>query len=76
MDKYSLLREFADSWFLIAMFVFFLGTWVFAFLPSLRKDRDEASQIPFRNEARDTGCDKDCASCACNIDFLKEAENG
>ncbi|WP_299878516.1 cbb3-type cytochrome c oxidase subunit 3 [uncultured Sulfitobacter sp.] len=50
METYSLLREIADSWVLLAMFVFFLGTAVWAFLPSQRKAREDASMIPFRNE--------------------------
>ncbi|MCY4336046.1 MAG: cbb3-type cytochrome c oxidase subunit 3 [Litoreibacter sp.] len=74
MDTYTLLREFADSWFLIAMFAFFIGTWVFAFWPSLKGDREAAASIPFRDEA--PACTKDCATCACTTDFLKGAENG
>lgn len=50
MDTYSFLREFADSWFLLAMFSFFVGTGVWAFWPSLSKDREDASMIPFRNQ--------------------------
>lgn len=50
MDTYSLLREIADSWVLLAMFVFFLGIVIWAFLPSQRDARSDASQIPFRNE--------------------------
>ncbi len=50
MDTYSILRAFADSWFLIAMFAFFLGCGIWAFWPSQRGNREDASQIPFRNE--------------------------
>jgi len=50
MDTYSLLREFADSWFLLAMFLFFLGVIAFAFRPGSRRIHEETSQIPFRNE--------------------------
>lgn len=50
MDTYSLLREIADSWVLLAMFSFFVGTGIWAFWPSLSKDRDNASTIPFRND--------------------------
>lgn len=50
MDTYSLLREIADSWVLLAMFVFFVGTGVWAFWPSLKNDREDASMIPFRNQ--------------------------
>ncbi len=52
MDTYSLLREIADSWVLLAMFIFFLGTIVWAFRPGSRSVHDETSQIPFRNEDR------------------------
>ena len=50
MDTYSLLREFADSWVLLAMFAFFIGAAIWAFLPSQSKARDEASLIPLRDD--------------------------
>lgn len=50
MDTYSLLRQIADSWVLLAMFLFFVGVAVWVFLPSQRQARQDASQIPFRNE--------------------------
>lgn len=50
MDTYSLLREIADSWVLLMMFGFFVGAGVWAFWPSLREDREDASMIPFRNQ--------------------------
>lgn len=50
MDTYSLLREIADSWVLLAMFAFFIGVAIWAFWPGLSRDRDDASQIPFRNQ--------------------------
>ena len=52
MDTYSLLREFADSWALLALFTFFLGVIVWAFRPGSRKTHDEAGNIPFQNEDR------------------------
>jgi cytochrome c oxidase cbb3-type subunit 4 len=52
MDTYSILREIADSWVLLAMFVFFLGVIVWAFRPGSRKVHEDTSQIPFRNEER------------------------
>ncbi|SFR09251.1 cbb3-type cytochrome c oxidase subunit 3 [Poseidonocella sedimentorum] len=51
MDTYSLLREFADSWVLLGMVLFFLGVGLWAYWPSLRSDRDDASMIPFRNQS-------------------------
>ncbi|WP_370402306.1 cbb3-type cytochrome c oxidase subunit 3 [Sulfitobacter sp. JB4-11] len=50
METYSLLREIADSWVLLAMFIFFIVVVIWAFLPSERKAREDASMIPFRNE--------------------------
>ncbi|WP_370230498.1 cbb3-type cytochrome c oxidase subunit 3 [Cognatishimia sp.] len=64
MDTYSLLREFADSWVLLAMFSFFVGVGIWAFWPSLAQDRKDASMIPFRNEAPAV-CAQNCDDCAC-----------
>lgn len=50
MDIYSLLREFADSWALLALFLFFLAAIVWAFRPGSRAVHDDISQIPFRHE--------------------------
>jgi len=74
MDTYSLLRAFADSWFLIAMFSFFIGVSLWAFWPSQKSARMEAAQIPFREDTK--GCSKSCADCTCNADFLKGADHG
>lgn len=53
MDTYSLLREIADSWVLLAMFAFFIGAAVFAFWPSMAADRRNAADIPFRHDNPD-----------------------
>ncbi|MEM9343308.1 MAG: cbb3-type cytochrome c oxidase subunit 3 [Pseudomonadota bacterium] len=75
MDTYSILREFADSWFLIGMFAFFLGACIFAFWPSLRSAREDAANIPLRDD--DTAaCSGDCDACACNVDFVKGQADG
>lgn len=55
MDTYSLLREIADSWVLLALFLFFIGVAVWAFLPSQNKNREDARQIPFRNDKATSG---------------------
>lgn len=52
MDLYSLLREFADSWVLLALVLVFLGVVVWAFRPGSRAVHADISQIPFRNEDR------------------------
>jgi len=36
METYSFLREIADSWVLLAMFAYFIGAGIWAFLPSLK----------------------------------------
>ena len=74
METYTFLREFADSWFLIALFTFFLGTWVFAFWPSQQSARDEAASIPIRDET--TPCSGNCPACKGKYDFLEGADNG
>ena len=50
MDTYSLLRQIADSWVLLAMTLFFLGVIVWAFRPGSRRTHADTSMIPFRNE--------------------------
>ena len=74
MDTYTLLREFADSWFLIAMFSFFVGVAIWAFWPSQRHNRIDASMIPFRDSETGSGADR--TERAGKNDFLKGAQNG
>lgn len=47
---YHILREFADSWVLLLMFLFFIGTIIWAFRPGSGKLYEDTSDIPFRNE--------------------------
>ena len=68
METYTFLRAFADSWFLIAMFSFFVGAALWAFWPSQRAARQDAAEIPFRE---DKGCGNNCLNCACDTDFLE-----
>lgn len=70
MQTYSILREFADSWFLIAMFAFFLGVCLFAFWPSLGASRDDAASIPLRDD-EGAPCKNNCDTCVCKTDLLK-----
>ena len=37
MDTYAVLREFAGSWMLLAMFLFFIGVVIRAFLPKHKR---------------------------------------
>tara|TARA_B110000503_G_C7133035_1_gene407615 strand:- start:297 stop:491 length:195 start_codon:yes stop_codon:yes gene_type:complete len=47
---YHILREIADSWVLLALFVFFMGVIFFAFRPGSRKLHNDAANLPFRHE--------------------------
>ncbi|EPX85550.1 CcoQ/FixQ family Cbb3-type cytochrome c oxidase assembly chaperone [Salipiger mucosus] len=50
METYSLLRQFADSWMLLVLFLFFIGVIVWAFRPGSTKAYESTRNIPFRHE--------------------------
>lgn len=50
LDTYETLRHFADSWALLALFLFFAGAILWTFRPGSRALHDDAAQVPFRNE--------------------------
>jgi cytochrome c oxidase cbb3-type subunit IV len=51
METYTLMRAFADSWGLLAMFVFFVAAVSFVFLrPSARQLAQDAAAIPFKED--------------------------
>lgn len=50
METYSLLREFADSWMLLALFVFFVGIFAWVMRPSAKETYEDTAGIPFRND--------------------------
>ena len=51
MEHYSLLREFADSWALLVMAIFFVAMLIWPFVrPNARTFYEDPSQIPFRHE--------------------------
>ena len=52
MDMYSLMREFADSWALLFLFVVFVGVVIWVFRPGSKRIHDDIANIPFRNEDR------------------------
>ena len=57
MEQYTLLRQFADSWMLLALFAFFIGVVVWAFRPGTKRIHADAASVVFRNDdrpARDT----------------------
>lgn len=51
METYSTLRELADSWVLLLMTVFFIGTIFWAFRPGSRAVHEDTANIPFRNDS-------------------------
>lgn len=56
METYSLLREFADSWMLLFLFVFFVGMIAWVFLrPGSRATYEDIANIPFRHEDKPAG---------------------
>ncbi|MGB3179699.1 MAG: cbb3-type cytochrome c oxidase subunit 3 [Albidovulum sp.] len=66
MQTYSILREIADSWVLLAMFGFFVGAILWAFRPGSTATYKDVSQIPLRNETISSTaktCTGTCASC-------------
>ncbi len=50
METYSFLREFADSWMLLFLFVFFLAIVLWVFRPGASKEYNDTANIPFRHE--------------------------
>jgi cytochrome c oxidase cbb3-type subunit 4 len=52
METYSILRHLADSWFLLAMTLFFLGMCLWAFRPGSRAQHQEIASSIFRNDDR------------------------
>ena len=52
MEEYTLLRQFADSWMLLALFVFFVGIVFWVFRPGSSKVYRDTADIPFRHEEK------------------------
>ncbi len=50
MDTYTLLRQFADSWMLLAMVLFFLGAVLWALRPGSGPVQRDTAEIPLRND--------------------------
>lgn len=49
MDIYSFLRELADSWGLLALFVIFIGVIFFTFRPGSKAIYSDPADIPLRH---------------------------
>lgn len=58
MERYSFLRELADSWVLLALTLFFVGVILFVFRPGARDQQRDAAESIFRNEKRPADADK------------------
>ncbi|MBD9525387.1 cbb3-type cytochrome c oxidase subunit 3 [Paracoccus sp. PAR01] len=50
MEHYSFLRQLADSWVLVVLVLFFVGTILFAWRPGSRPLHRDAAESIFRNE--------------------------
>jgi cytochrome c oxidase cbb3-type subunit 4 len=50
METYSFLREFADSWMLLMLFLFFLGVILWVIRPGSNKTHQDAASVPFRHD--------------------------
>ena len=50
MEQYTLLREFADSWALLALVILFVGIVVYTFRRSSTKLHRDCADIPFRHD--------------------------
>jgi cytochrome c oxidase cbb3-type subunit IV len=50
VETYTALRQFADSWALLAMTLFFIGVVIFAFRPGGSKSARRAAQIPLNDD--------------------------
>ncbi|MER8842655.1 cbb3-type cytochrome c oxidase subunit 3 [Mesorhizobium sp. M0913] len=47
---YNFMREFADSWGLLAMALFFVGCVAFALRPGSRRQAEGAAHIPLKDD--------------------------
>ncbi len=59
METYSFLRELADSWVLLILFLFFGGVVLWVFRPGSTKLYENPANIPFRHEDKPAAPDAD-----------------
>lgn len=50
MEQYTFLRQLADSWMLLALFVFFVGIIIWVFRPGSSATYRDTANIPFRHD--------------------------
>jgi cytochrome c oxidase cbb3-type subunit 4 len=58
METYTFLRQLADSWFLLAMFVFFIGVILWVLRPGSSAQHRDTANVVFRNEDRPAGSEE------------------
>lgn len=77
MDTYSLLREIADSWGLLALCAFFVGTAAWILRPGAAALHEEAAALPFKEDTPPrVACPNACPGCTCAgtaLDFMERA---
>ncbi len=47
---YTFLREMADSWAMLLIFLFFIGVIFWAYRPGSRQMHEDLANIPLRND--------------------------
>jgi cytochrome c oxidase cbb3-type subunit IV len=52
MDTYSLMREFADSWAMLMIFLVFVGIVIWVFRPGSRAVQDDIANSIFRHDKK------------------------
>lgn len=62
MENYSFLRELADSWGLLVLFLFFVGMVAWVFRPGSGAAHQDSANIPLRHEDRPAAASSDAAS--------------
>lgn len=50
MEDYTFLRQFADSWVLLLLFLFFVGVVLWVFRPGSKKIYRDTADIPFSHD--------------------------
>ena len=55
MELYTLLREFADSWMLLFLFMFFVAVVLWVLRPGSARQYQDTADIPFRYEDAPAG---------------------
>jgi cytochrome c oxidase cbb3-type subunit 4 len=64
MDTYSLLRQIADSWVLLALFGAFVFVVIWAFRPGSGAVHRDTADIPFRHDDKPAADKTDAANKA------------